>query len=202
MAADARRRLLLHSCCGPCASVAAPAWREQGREVRALFFNPNIEPAVEYERRLEAMRSLAEAIAMPLDVVAADEVGDETQPALEVWRDAQDAAGPGDREGRCRLCVVVRLFETARRAAVDGIPAFATTLAISPHQAHEQIREAGLMAGATFDVEFLYEDQRDLFPRHYEESRRLSLYRQSYCGCVLSKWEAWHERQARREARR
>ena len=171
-------------------------------EVRALFFNPNIEPPVEYERRLEAMHTLAEAIDLPLEVVAAEAAGDETQPALEVWRDAGEAAGPGDREGRCRLCVVMRLFETARRAAEEGVPSFATTLAVSPHQAHDQIREAGLMAGAAFDVEFLYEDQRALFPRHYEESRRLGLYRQPYCGCALSKWEAWHERQARRESRR
>jgi len=196
------RRLLLHSCCGPCASVAAPAWREAGRDVTALFFNPNIEPAQEYDRRREAMVTLAEALALQLETVAPDDAGAETMPALEVWRDAQPAVGPGDREGRCRLCVVMRLFETARRAALAGVPAFATTLAISPHQSHEQIKEAGLMVGATFDVEFLYEDQRPIFRRHYEESRRLGLYRQSYCGCVLSKWEAWHERRERRDRRR
>lgn len=201
MGAAARPTLLLHSCCGPCASVTVPAWREQGHEVHALFFNPNIEPKAEYDRRLAAMVTLADALALPLQVVTAEEAGDETRAALEVWQEARDAAGPGDREGRCRLCVVVRLFETARRAALAGVPGFATTLAISPHQDHRQIREAGLMAAATFDVELLYDDQRSLFRRHYDESRRLGLYRQSYCGCVLSKWEAWHERQARRRQR-
>ncbi len=191
-------RLLLHACCGPCASVAVPDWREAGRTVTTLFFNPNIEPAAEYRRRLESMRTLAGAVAAPLIVVEADEAGDETQRAFEAWRDAVSAVGPADREARCRLCIVVRLFESARQAAQRGFPRFATTLSVSPYQMHDAIEEAGLMAAATFGVEYLYRDQRPLFQRHYEESRRLGLYRQPYCGCALSKWEAWHQKRARR----
>lgn len=190
--------LLLHSCCGPCASVSVPDWRADGADVTCLFFNPNIEPAVEYERRLSSMRRFAEAEAVPLRVLDAAEAGEETVRALEAWRDAADAVGPADREARCRLCIVVRLFETARQAAALGYPRFSTTLSVSPYQLHDAIRESGLMAAATFGVEFVYRDQRSLFRRHYEESRRLDLYRQPYCGCVLSKWEAWHDRRARR----
>jgi predicted adenine nucleotide alpha hydrolase (AANH) superfamily ATPase len=190
--------LLLHVCCGPCASVAVSDWRASGLSVAALFFNPNIEPASEYQRRLEAARTVAEALGLPLEEVSAGAAGDETLGALDIWRDGWCAGGPADREGRCRLCIVVRLFETARHAAAGGVPSFATTLTVSPYQRHEIIEEAGLMAAATFGVEFLYRDQRPLFRRHFEESRRLGLYRQSYCGCVLSKWEAWHEHRARR----
>lgn len=188
--------LLLHVCCGPCASVALPDWREAGREPRGLFFNPNIEPIAEYQRRLGAAQTLAGAYVMPLEVVAAEEAGEETLGALAAWQDAWRAQGPADREGRCRLCIVVRLFETARRASATGIPAFATTLAVSPYQDHREIQEAGLMAAATFGVEFLYRDQRPLFRRNFDESRRLGLYRQRYCGCALSKWEAWHGRRS------
>lgn len=193
-------RLVLHACCGPCASVVVPDWRACGATVTCLFFNPNIEPVAEYERRLSALRRLAEAEDVPLRVLRATEAGDETTRALEAWRDAADAVGPADREARCRLCIVVRLFETARQTAALGLPRFSTTLAVSPYQLHDAIRESGLMAAATFGVEFEYRDQRSLFRRHYEESRRLGLYRQQYCGCALSKWEAWHEKRARRPA--
>ncbi|MBM3148027.1 MAG: epoxyqueuosine reductase QueH [Actinobacteria bacterium] len=191
-------RLLLHACCGPCASVALPDWRDAGCTVTTLFFNPNIEPAAEYSRRLESMRMLAGALDAPLIVVEAGEAGEETQRAFEAWRDAGDAVGPADHEARCRLCTVVRLFESARQAAQHGFPRFATTLSVSPYQMHDAIEEAGLMAGATFGVEYLYRDQRPLFRRQFEESRRLGLYRQPYCGCVLSKWEAWHRKRVRR----
>jgi epoxyqueuosine reductase len=192
--------LLLHLCCGPCASVAVPDWQDAGFEPQGLFFNPNIEPAAEYERRLAAAQTLARAYAVPLEVADATEAGEETLGALTVWRDAWRADGPADREGRCRLCIVVRLFETARRASMADLPSFATTLTVSPYQDHEAIQEAGLMAAATFGVEFLYRDQRPLFRRNFDESRRLGLYRQRYCGCALSKWDAWHGRRARRTA--
>jgi predicted adenine nucleotide alpha hydrolase (AANH) superfamily ATPase len=194
--------LLLHVCCGPCASVAVPDWREAGHSPRALFFNPNIEPQVEYERRLAALNTLAADIDLPLVVEGVEGAGEETLGALAAWRDDWRASGPADREGRCRLCIVVRLFETARRAAEVGAPAFATSLAMSPYQSHEMIHEAGTMAAATFGVEFAYRDQRPLFRRQFGECRRLGLYRQSYCGCALSKWEAWHDRRSRRDASR
>jgi hypothetical protein len=192
--------LLLHVCCGPCAAVAVPDWREARHAPRALFFNPNIEPAAEYERRLAALYTLAADVDLAFDVEDAADAGQETLGALAAWRDGWRASGPADREGRCRLCIVMRLFETARLAAESGVPAFATTLAVSPYQSHEMIREAGMMAAATFAVEFQYRDQRPLFRRQYGECRRLGLYRQPYCGCALSKWEAWHDRRSRRAA--
>ncbi len=195
---DTSEWLYLHACCGPCASVAVPDWRRQGFEVRACFFNPNIEPAVEYQRRLDSMYRLAQGLDVPLDVIGEAEAGEESARALEVWRDSWQVQGPADRQGRCRLCIVLRLFETARQAAALDIPQFATTLAISPYQPHDIIREAGTMAAAAFNVEFLYRDQRPLYREHYEQSRRFGLYRQKYCGCALSKWEAWHQRRARK----
>jgi predicted adenine nucleotide alpha hydrolase (AANH) superfamily ATPase len=192
--------LLLHVCCGPCATVAVPDWREAGHQPRALFFNPNIEPQAERDRRLAALRTLAADIDLPVDVVDGEDAGEETLAALAAWQDGWRAGGPADREGRCRLCIVLRLFETARRAADIGVPAFATSLAVSRYQSHSLIEEAGTMAAAAFGVDFRYRDQRPLFRRQFDECRRLGLYRQSYCGCALSKWEAWHDRMARRSA--
>ena len=56
--------LLLHACCGPCSTVAVPAWRERGLEPLAWFHNPNIQPAAELERRLESMRRFSRAASL------------------------------------------------------------------------------------------------------------------------------------------
>jgi len=178
--------LLLHACCAPCSSVTAPAWRTEGLEPVALFCNPNIAPAAEYARRLGAMRRLAEALALPLEEVTPGEDD----------RLRYGACG-GEAPDRCRACIGHRLDVCAQRARELGVQRFATTLALSPYQPHNVIRAAGEEAGDRHGVEFLYSDQRELFSRHYEECRRLGIYRQPYCGCVPSKWEAWHQRRPR-----
>ena len=60
--------LLLHTCCGPCAAGSVPAWRAEGLSRSRLFCNPNIQPAAEYERRLGAARTVAETLAVDLEV--------------------------------------------------------------------------------------------------------------------------------------
>lgn len=175
--------LLLHTCCGPCSTVTVPAWRAEGLHPAAFFYNPNIGPRAEFERRLAAMRTLAATLELPLA----------EGPTPEV----EPLAPAGPAPARCRLCIGRRLDETARRAGELGIPRFATTLALSPYQPHDVIRQCGEEAAARHGVDYLYVDHRHLFASHHDECRRLGLYRQRYCGCVASKWEAWHDRRAR-----
>ena len=58
--------LLLHTCCGPCSTVAVPAWRERGVEPVGWFENPNIQPAAELERRRESMLRYGRAAGLEL----------------------------------------------------------------------------------------------------------------------------------------
>jgi epoxyqueuosine reductase len=178
--------LLLHTCCGPCATGSVPAWRAEGLEPLAFFCNPNIQPAAEYDRRLVGARAMADALDVQLQVA-------ELQAAAAHPRLAGaclSAKAPQAPE-RCRTCIGARLQVAAARCAELGLPRFSTTLSISPYQAHDLIRETGEEAADHFGVEFLYADQRRHYARSREESRRLGLYRQPYCGCVASKWEAW-----------
>jgi predicted adenine nucleotide alpha hydrolase (AANH) superfamily ATPase len=169
--------ILLHVCCGPCSSVAVPWWRSEGLEPLALFLNPNIQPNTEYARRLDALETRAQSADLELIVAA-------------------------DPRGRCYACLQLRLDEAAWEAARRGLPAFSTSLTISPWQKHDLIAEAGYGAAHEAGVEFLYADLRPHYERSLDESRRLGLYRQPYCGCVPSKWEAWHEGRKRRSRRR
>ena len=184
--------LLLHACCGPCSTVAVPAWRERGVEPVAWFRNPNIQPAAELRRRAESMARFARAVA--LDVLFEEAAPEEGWAA---WEASLSAAPPGRR---CAACLGLRLDEAARAAQALGLRSFATTLTVSPYQPHDLIAAAGQRAAERHGVTYLSLDLRSSYRLSYSESRRLGLYRQPYCGCAASKWEAWHERASRRRA--
>jgi predicted adenine nucleotide alpha hydrolase (AANH) superfamily ATPase len=186
--------LLLHACCGPCSTVSVPAWRERGVEPVAWFENPNIQPAAELERRRESMRRYGRAAGLELIEQAS---GGEA-PEWRAWRDGLAAADP---EERCAACLGMRLDAAGAAARALGFGRFSTTLTVSPYQRHDLIVRAGEHAADLHGVDFVYLDARDRFRDSYAESRRLELYRQPYCGCSASKWEAWHDRRERRRRR-
>ena len=70
--------VLLHICCAPDASYGVPALQERFR-VTGFFFNPNIQPGMEYDRRLSATLHLTEKVPFPLEVAPGGE---------EEWEDA------------------------------------------------------------------------------------------------------------------
>jgi len=188
--------LLLHACCGPCSTVSVPAWRSAGLEPRLLFANPNIHPAAEFARRLESLERFAEVAGVGL---LADASLGPADWLTALGEGEECLAVAADDEARCAACLRLRLRETARQAAQCALPRFSTTLSVSPYQRHDLIRWAGDEAAAEWGVEFLYRDLRPHFRRSYDESRRLGLYRQRYCGCAVSKWRAWESSRARRE---
>lgn len=185
--------LLLHACCGPCSTVAVPAWRKRGVEPVAWFHNPNIQPAAELDRRRESMLRFAGAAS----VAFVDEPSSPDPAAWAAWAATLAAADP---ERRCAACLALRLGAAAAAAARLGVARFSTTLSVSPWQRHDLIAEAGRAAGEREGVEFVYLDLRPSFRQSHAASRELGLYRQAYCGCAAGKWEAWHQRRARRAA--
>jgi predicted adenine nucleotide alpha hydrolase (AANH) superfamily ATPase len=157
-------------------------WRDHGHDVVGFFHNPNIHPLLEYRRRLTGSRDLAALLGFEL----AEDL--EYDPAAWFGRVGSKGAA------RCKACIAQRLDRTAREASVRGCREFSTSLSISPWQDHDAIVTGGEAAAERHGVEFLYHDLRSL----YRESRRLSreagLYRQTYCGCLLSEWERYRDR--------
>ena len=187
--------LLLHVCCGPCSTVAVPAWRARGLEPLAWFHNPNIQPAAEHERRAESMRRFGRAAG--LEVVEEPGVAAADAAVWAAWASLQGTAAP---DVRCAACITLRMEAAAAAAERLGVRRFSTSLSVSPYQRHDLILAAGEEAGSRHNVDFAYLDLRAAFRGSYAESRRLDLYRQPYCGCAASKWEAWHGRRAPRRA--
>ncbi|TET26841.1 MAG: epoxyqueuosine reductase QueH [Dehalococcoidia bacterium] len=173
------KSVLIHCCCAHCAAYSVQHWREQGYEVGALWYNPNIHPYTEHQRRLEAMKSLALEVNLPLTV-------SEGYDIIAYFR--QVAGHEGER---CQHCFRLRLAKTAEKAHQMGSHAFTTTLLISPHQKHDLLKEIGSQLAREKDMEFLYADLRKRYSDSRHMTKPLDLYRQQYCGCVYSEWEGY-----------
>ncbi len=174
--------LLLHICCAPCTVYSLDALRAEGFCVRGLFSNPNIHPLAEYRRRLETLQAYAAAQGLPLEV----------EPGWPVERWLRAVAGrEGGDEGheRCRYCYRIRLELAATHCAEQGLRRFSTTLLYSKYQRHEWVREEGERAARLSGVEFLYRDLRVGWAEGVRRSKELAMYRQAYCGCLLSERE-------------
>jgi predicted adenine nucleotide alpha hydrolase (AANH) superfamily ATPase len=174
-------KLLLHICCGPCASGAIPWWETEAGEIVGFFYNPNIHPLLEYRRRLTGARDVCRLTGTALVV---DEAYDPV-----AW--FQSVAAPTSDASRCRRCIALRLERAAREAVVQGCEAFSTTLSISPWQDHEAIQLEGARAGTVHGIEFLYRDLRPVYPETRLRSRAWGIYRQKYCGCLVSEWDRY-----------
>ena len=173
------KKLLIHSCCAHCAAYTVNYWREQGYEVSAFWYNPNIHPYTEHQHRLEAMQSLAKKMSLPLIVAEGYDIIDYFRRVV------------GHEPQRCQYCFKLRLSKTAETAKDMGFDAFTTTLLISPQQKHELIKEAGNELGKETGVDFLYADLRKRYSDSRHMTKPMELYRQQYCGCVYSEWERY-----------
>lgn len=173
--------VLLHVCCGPCATATAKHWREEGLQLTAFFCNPNVHPFLEFRRRLTGVRDwAADAGISLLEDLSYDP---------SAW--FAQVAQPG--EDRCRRCIALRLDQAALVAAQKGCQAITTSLAISPWQNHSVIQEEGSRSAGARGLKFIYEDLRRLYPRSRAMAKELGLYQQKYCGCLLSEWERYRE---------
>ena len=183
--------LLLHACCGPCLIEPLDALRAEADSVTVVFANPNIHPAEEYAHRRDVMAEYAanegvDVIELPYDVAS--------------WL---VAVGPLAEAGaeRCRACFRLRLESTAAYAAANGFDAIATTLTVSPYQDGAVIAEEGERAAEAVGITYVHRDFRERYPDATNRSRALGMYRQNYCGCLLSDVEARSTRAERRASK-
>ncbi len=172
-------KLLLHICCGPCATEVVRRLKDE-YEVVGFFYNPNIYPIDEYQRRLAEVQRLATSRDVSI------EVGGYDHPRfLELVRGLEDEPEGG---GRCRVCFRMRLEQTARKAVETGCLVAASTLTIGPNKRADVINPIGRDVCAAHGVGFMEADwkKKDGFRRSVKMSRELDLYRQDYCGCEFS----------------
>jgi len=176
------KRILLHICCGPCATYTVQRLREQGFAVVGFWYNPNIHPWQEHEQRRESAAKLAQEIDLPVIWYGRYEMPQFLR--LVVGREK-----PGQR---CALCYRMRLERTAQMATQGRFDAFTTTLLISPHQDQQLIHRESM--AARYGVGFYFENFRRGWGERGRLTRQHDLYRQQYCGCIYSEWERYNGR--------
>lgn len=174
------RRLLLHLCCGPCSTYTIQRLREVGFALSGFWYNPNIHPFAEHERRRDCVQAYAANVSLPM-----------------IWHGQYEmplyfraVAGHEVLGQRCALCYRLRLERTAQAAREEGFDAFTTTLLISPHQQQAAIRSIGEELAAHYGVQFYFENFRRGWSARGRMAREHRMYQQRYCGCVYSEWEA------------
>jgi epoxyqueuosine reductase len=170
-------RILLHICCANCAIYPLERMEEKGDAVVGYFFNPNIHPYQEYQKRLEALKKYSEKVG--LRVIYRDEY------LLEEFLENVSHRV----EKRCQYCYSLRLEATAREAKKNAFDGFSTTLLQSTHQNHALIKETGERVAQEIGIPFYYEDFRQGWKKGVEVSKAMGLYRQQYCGCIYSEKE-------------
>ena len=180
-------RLLLHSCCAPCSSYVLE-YLSDYFEITVFYYNPNISPAEEYEKRAAEQQHLIRELPAkhPIHLVVG---AYEPERFYAVSRGLEQVPEGGER---CFRCFRLRLEEAAKMAAEGGFDYFATTLTISPLKNAQKRNEIGEELSELYKVEHLPSDfkKKNGYKRSVELSALYGLYRQNYCGCVFSKRDA------------
>ncbi len=169
--------LVLHICCGVCAAGVVERLTSEGHRVHGYFYNPNIHPHEEYERRLEAAYKVAEELRFPLE---------EGPYIPEDWfKETESLKNEPEGGRRCEVCFRHRLEKTWLYLLDSGLDAFTTTLTVSPHKPAAVINRIGREIGGD---RFLSRDfkKKAGFQRATELAKKWALYRQDYCGCIYS----------------
>ena len=178
--------LLLHSCCAPCSSYCIE-YLSQHFSITVFYYNPNIYPETEYEKRKAEQKRLIREMETkyPVDFLDCDF---ECEKFYEMAKGLENCRECGER---CFKCYRLRLEKTVIEAMKNGFDYFTTTLTISPLKNAEKINEIGNELSEKYDVKFLPSDfkKREGYKRSIELSKAFNLYRQNYCGCVFSQNE-------------
>ena len=176
-------RVLLHSCCGPCSS-AVLEYITQYFDVTLLWYNPNLYPKEEFDRRFRTQVELIEKMGL------ADKVNILAEPwkSEDYYRRVKGLENEPEGGKRCAECFRLRLLETARLAKHYGYDYFCTTLTLSRHKDAVLINTIGEEIAKAVGVSWLPSDfkKRNGENRSIELSEQYGLYRQLYCGCEFS----------------
>lgn len=176
-------RVLLHSCCGPCSSSVLE-YLTQYFDVTLLWYNPNIYPQAEFERRFRAQVELIEKMGL------ADRVNVLAEPwkSQDYYRRIRGLEDEPEGGRRCAECFRLRLLECARLAKHYGYDYFCSTLTLSRHKNAELINTIGEELAKTVGVSWLPSDfkKNDGENRSVELCEQYGIYRQLYCGCEFS----------------
>ena len=176
------RKILLHTCCAPCSSAILECLIHNGLQPTIYYYNPNIHPFDEYEKRMVECRRYAEKLGVEMIEEKYDH---------EEWLECvQGLENAPERGPRCLECFKMRLLKAAEYASAHDFKVLTTTLASSRWKSLEQINEAGKWAVNQVEGVVWWDQnwrKEGLQPRRGEIIKEMNFYNQLYCGCEYSR---------------
>lgn len=179
-------RLLLHCCCAPCSSYVLE-YLSEFFEITCFFYNPNISPQAEFDKRAMELERLisAQPHKYPESLVVEKYNSEEFFAAVKGLEKIKEGGE------RCFKCYRLRLEAAAKYAKEYNFDYFCSTLSISPLKNAQKLNEIGEELSEIYKIPHLPNDfkKKGGYKRSVELSAEYDLYRQNYCGCVFSKQE-------------
>jgi epoxyqueuosine reductase len=181
IAPDGHKKVLLHSCCAPCAGEIMEAMLASGIDFSIFFYNPNIHPRREYEIRKQENIRFAQKMNIPF--VDADYDTDNW------FKRVKGLEWSPERGERCTKCFDMRFERTALYAHEHDFPVIVSSLGLSRWKDMDQINGCGVRAASRYpQMTYWTYNWRKQGGSHrmYEIAKREEFYQQEYCGCVYS----------------
>lgn len=179
-----RKKILLHSCCAPCSSWVI-TYLTKYFDITILYYNPNISPNEEYDKRKKEQIRLIKEIDKigTIDIIDCDYENNIYEEKIKGYEECPE------RGERCTICFNLRLEKTAKIAKENNFDYFCSTLTVSPYKNAKLINEIGKELGDKYNIKWLYSDfkKENGYKNSIELSKKYNLYRQDYCGCIYSK---------------
>ncbi len=184
-------KLLVHTCCGPCFTYIhedLTKYREiftgdNHLDITSLWYNPNIQPKMEYDRRKETLIQYCKDVNCKLDIIDSYDLKEFVKNSLNL----------DEFSCRCEYCYFMRLERVFKHAKENNFDMVMTTLSISPYQKQELIYKVGKKLEIQYGIKYIHLDYTKKFREGQKLAKDLGLYRQKYCGCIFSidegKWE-------------
>ena len=172
-------RLLLHVCCGPDASIPIIDLKST-YEIIAFWYDPNIQPKKEYNKRLAAFKKICK-----IEGIQCYEGEYDTARFFQIIKGLEDTKEQG---AKCFKCYEMRLIRSVQAAQEYDCEYFTTSLLMSPHKTEQKLFQQGYALEKQYNIRFMDTSFRknDGFNRSVEYTKKNNIFRQNYCGCIYS----------------
>lgn len=172
-----KEKLLLLSCCAPCSCAVIKTLAEQNKDFSVVFYNPNIRPLAEYQKRRDENERVCKLYGVDFIELEYD---NERWCAL-----TKGLENEPERGKRCSICFYMRLKRVMEYALANGFTAVSSVLGVSRWKNLAQVNNAAITASdesgiAYLEIEGRKNGMQELRARLIKE---LNLYNQNYCGC-------------------
>lgn len=178
--------LLLHACCGPCASSCLVQLYDYF-DITIFYSNSNIYPIEEYQRRLQELYNFLPRFNH--DYCAQIKLVEDVYHPESFFSWAQQYANQKEGQQRCHLCYEMRMRRAMDYANTHHYDYCTTVLTLSRLKNSQVINQIARDIQKDYpEVQYFYSDfkKNKGIDLSIDLTEKYEMYRQDYCGCLYS----------------